>query len=388
MSARPKSRALAAVRVSSSGCSVTKGSTCTRRCTMELPAPVAGHPAARARRTLGRPQKAGHFPNIFVDARSSKRSAVPRHRCCSSTKSTVPTGVRAYLLELLSDFQMSIPEMGTVRAVSRRWWATGAFTGTSLSRVRRNGDCRDSGAGGAGLRVNGRVRAKGSPHGPAEKTGHRGASTGPRRSCVGIATIDDDGAEHPRNAERAHQDSRRSCRVCGRSSPLAQHADRRTFAGCRSGCHPALALDRLCRLPARQRLRRWWRRSPRVLERPSRSEYSMRRFCAGASRHCCAAVATNGADSIPIRCLLPANKKAFAGSRDVTPARLNGRVHQVTPPSVSRRRRPRRRGRGRWPSRTAWREPEESLASTDFRDLDQADQVRDIEALMRRFAAG
>ena len=29
---------------------------------------------------------------------------------------------------------------------------------------------------------------------------------------------------------------------------------------------------------------------------------------------------------------------------------------------------------------------EESLASTDFRDLDQADQVRDIEALMRRFA--
>jgi hypothetical protein len=63
-------------------------------------------------------------------------------------------------------------------------------------------------------------------------------------------------------------------------------------------------------------------------------------------------------------------------------------VHQVTPPSVSRRRRPRRRGRGRWPSRTAWREPEESLASTDFRDLDQADQVRDIEALMRRFAAG
>ncbi len=30
--------------------------------------------------------------------------------------------------------------------------------------------------------------------------------------------------------------------------------------------------------------------------------------------------------------------------------------------------------------------PEESLASTDFRDLDRADQVRDIEALMRRFA--
>jgi uncharacterized protein with von Willebrand factor type A (vWA) domain len=29
---------------------------------------------------------------------------------------------------------------------------------------------------------------------------------------------------------------------------------------------------------------------------------------------------------------------------------------------------------------------EESLASTDFRDLDRADQVRDIEALMRRFA--
>ena len=29
---------------------------------------------------------------------------------------------------------------------------------------------------------------------------------------------------------------------------------------------------------------------------------------------------------------------------------------------------------------------EESLASTDFRELNQADQVRDIEALMRRFA--
>ena len=69
--------------------------------------------------------------------------------------------------------------------------------------------------------------------------------------------------------------------------------------------------------------------------------------------------------------------------------------------------RPARLARGRWtaglpacaPARSRWGDGEddargdrhgasrlESLASTDFRDLDRADQVRDIEALMRLFA--
>ncbi len=86
---------------------------------------------------------------------------------------------------------------------------------------------------------------------------------------------------------------------------------------------------------------------------------------------------------------LPPNKRAFAASR----AAATG--------AVAGERRARAMQTGSLPIGTAGRAAasdddgvaerhgasrEESLASTDFRDLDRADQVRDIEALMRRFA--
>ena len=79
---------------------------------------------------------------------------------------------------------------------------------------------------------------------------------------------------------------------------------------------------------------------------------------------------------------------------------LRGQRAAATTGAAARRRRDwatrapatdRRRGAGTRRATTAMRERhgasrEESLASTDFRDLDRADHVRDIEALMRRFA--
>jgi uncharacterized protein with von Willebrand factor type A (vWA) domain len=84
---------------------------------------------------------------------------------------------------------------------------------------------------------------------------------------------------------------------------------------------------------------------------------------------------------------LPANTRVFAGNRaaaarspDMAGARGDGQL----PSPIAAGRRGAREDDGTIERHGASRE--ETLASTDFRDLARADQVRDIEALMRRFA--
>ena len=97
----------------------------------------------------------------------------------------------AYLLELLSDFQLSIPELGTVRAVSRPLVVI-TSNGTrelsdalrrrclyqyidypdydkELAIVRKKAPQARGGAGAADRRL----RAERAPYGAAEETGHR-----------------------------------------------------------------------------------------------------------------------------------------------------------------------------------------------------------------------
>lgn len=84
---------------------------------------------------------------------------------------------------------------------------------------------------------------------------------------------------------------------------------------------------------------------------------------------------------------LPPNKRAFAETRAVAtgPPELPGAAGDASLPlPVAGDRDAASEDDGRVERHGASRE--ESLASTDFRDLDRADQLRDIEALMRRFA--
>jgi len=85
---------------------------------------------------------------------------------------------------------------------------------------------------------------------------------------------------------------------------------------------------------------------------------------------------------------LPPNKRAFAEGRAVTTgppsvAGASGDANQQLPIATAGQ------GAASEDEGSADRHGasrEESLASADFRDLDRADQIRDIEALMRRFA--
>ena len=55
-------------------------------------------------------------------ARCSRRSGPPSRWCCWSTRSTgVELETEALLLEILSEYQVSIPELGTVRASRSPW---------------------------------------------------------------------------------------------------------------------------------------------------------------------------------------------------------------------------------------------------------------------------
>jgi len=85
---------------------------------------------------------------------------------------------------------------------------------------------------------------------------------------------------------------------------------------------------------------------------------------------------------------LPPNKKAFADNRAVTtgPPEMTGSLGDanVELPIATAGQGAASDDEGKAERHGASRE--ESLAFTDFRDLDRADQVRDIEALMRRFA--
>ncbi len=139
----------------------------------------------------------------------------------------------AYLLELLSDFQMSIPELGTVHAVSRPLVVITSNGTRELSDALRRRclyqyidypafekelaivEMRAPDAAGRARAPAGRVRAERSPDGPAEEAGHRrdarldrGAVAARhfharRRRC----------GAHPRNARRADQDACRPRRL-------------------------------------------------------------------------------------------------------------------------------------------------------------------------------
>ena len=82
---------------------------------------------------------------------------------------------------------------------------------------------------------------------------------------------------------------------------------------------------------------------------------------------------------------LPPNRKAFVGGATDAP-RQRDDAHHARDHDASTRQ---RRSRGRDDDRLVARDVasrEEALAATDFRDLARADEIRDIEALMRRFA--
>ena len=91
---------------------------------MELPAPAARHQAARARRASSLAQKE---QDIFSERYLLKRPLLEAITCDQPPVLLIDEVDRAdeafeaYLLELLSDFQLSIPELGTVHATSRPW---------------------------------------------------------------------------------------------------------------------------------------------------------------------------------------------------------------------------------------------------------------------------
>ena len=92
---------------------------------VELPAPAAGDQAARARRARPAAEGAGHLLRALSarSARCSRRSpATPPPVLLIDEIDRADEAFEAYLLELLSDFQLSIPELGTVHATHARWW--------------------------------------------------------------------------------------------------------------------------------------------------------------------------------------------------------------------------------------------------------------------------
>ena len=166
-------------------------------------------------------------------------------------------------------------------------------------------------------------------------------------------------------------------------APLAGRSRRRV----------ARAPDGLCRIPARQRLRRGRRRfgarARNGASRPAILDGEILRWSLKALL-CGRGDEWRRFDALFDAYFLPPNKRAFADS-DVGRGRAGvGRQrcapamrHAAAGAGAGPRAQPRddddgaaRHGASR----------EESLASTDFRELDRADQVRDIEALMRRFA--
>ena len=121
----------------------------------------------------------------------------------------------AYLLELLSDFQMSIPELGTVRAVTRPLVVITSNGTRELSDALRRRclyqyidypafakelaivEIRAPQAAGRAGAPDRRVRAERAPHGSAEEARHRRDARLDRGAAAAWAspTIDDDGAE-------------------------------------------------------------------------------------------------------------------------------------------------------------------------------------------------
>ena len=117
-------KALATVRGarSSSACSATKGSTCMRRCTNGTTSGSCWPSSCSS--TTSAPI-ALKEQDIFSERYLLKRPLLEAISCAEPPVLLIDEVDRAdeafeaYLLELLSDFQMSIPELGTVRAVSR-----------------------------------------------------------------------------------------------------------------------------------------------------------------------------------------------------------------------------------------------------------------------------
>jgi MoxR-like ATPase len=119
----------------------------------------------------------------------------------------------AYLLELLSDFQMSIPELGTIRALTRPAVVITSNGTRELSDALRRRclyqyidypsfarSSRSSRSGAAGVGrarpPGGRVRAERAPDGAAQEARHRrDARLDGGALRMGISSLDDDGAE-------------------------------------------------------------------------------------------------------------------------------------------------------------------------------------------------
>ena len=205
-------------RAGSSACSATKGSTCTRRCTNGTTSGSCWRSSCSSTTSARRAVKE---QDIFSERYLLKRPLLEAISCAEPPVLLIDEVDRAdeafeaYLLELLSDFQMSIPELGTVRArfaaarghhlerharAVRRAAPPLPVSVHRLSRLREGaGDRRDQGAGGG--RTSSRARWSSSCRACAAWTCRRSRasprrSTGRRRCCAwAFRRIDDDGAE-------------------------------------------------------------------------------------------------------------------------------------------------------------------------------------------------
>ena len=319
----------------------------------------------------------------------------------------------AYLLELLSDFQMSIPELGTrarrvapagghhlqrhARAVRR------AAPPLPLSVHRLSGfregarDRRDAGAGSGGRssRGNWSSSCRASAAWTCRRSrASRRRSTG-RRRCCGSAfpRSTTTGRSASSKRSRARQDARRPRRL--HPGGRRPHRGRMLIVAPSPADHPGTALrTRLTGFAGFLRANGYGvggGDSTRVLEAAGQVgildgeilRWSLKALLCGRGDE------WRRFDALFDAYFLPPNKKAFAEGRaartgppEAAGASGDASQHaahcqpQVTDAASDDDDRAERHGASR----------EESLASTDFRDLDRADQVRDIEALMRRFA--
>ena len=159
----------------------------------------------------------------------------------------------------------------------------------------------------------------------------------------------------------------------------------------RSGRRAARPADGIRRIPARQRLRRRAAAiRPACSKRRSASAFSIGEVLRWSLKAllCGRGDEWRRFDALFDAYFLPPNRKVFAESRAATIGRPDvaagaGDADEPLPNATA--------GEGAANEDDGNRgrhgaSREESLASTDFRDLDRADDVRDIEALMRRFA--
>ena len=172
-----------------------RASTSTRRCTSGTTSASCSRSSCSSATTARRPHKE---QDIFSERYLLKRPLLEAISCVEPPVLLIDEVDRAdeafeaYLLELLSDFQMSIPELGTIRARDAADWSSSPRTArassptrcagaasTSTSTIRRFAKelaivaIRAPQAAGELGAPGGRVRAERAPDGAAQEARHR-----------------------------------------------------------------------------------------------------------------------------------------------------------------------------------------------------------------------